>query len=120
MALAASVMSDLASALEERHDSAIYAADLRILLDGRLLDHLHWSDDLQSFADYGLHTDHVVLKRPPPAANNGRQGMPVTNSEKVVVVGAGICEDGQLGLLLHGRLESLSSSIDKFRRAMLR
>ena len=82
MALAASVMTDLATAVDERVDASRFAADLKILVDDRLLDHLHWSEELQSYADYGLHTDSVVLKRPPPPANR-RQGMPVTNSEKV-------------------------------------
>jgi len=85
MALAASVMTDLAAAVDERVDAARFSADLKILVDDRLLDHLHWSDELKSYADYGLHTDNVVLKRPPPPTNR-RQGMPITNSEKVRVV----------------------------------
>lgn len=84
--MAASVMTDLASAVDERLDASRFAADLSILVDDRLLDHLHWSEELQLFADYGLHTDNVVLKRPPPQ-NNRRQGMPVANSEKVEEIG---------------------------------
>ena len=92
MALAASVMTDLAAAVDERVDAARYSADLSILVDDRLLDHLHWSDELQSYADFGLHTDDVVLKRPPPPTNR-RQGMPVHNSEKVrIITKLAICE----------------------------
>ena len=75
-------MADVAAAVDERSDAALFTADVKLLVDERLLDHLHWSEELQSFADYGLHTDGVVLKRPPPPSHRPH-GTPVTNSEKV-------------------------------------
>jgi len=86
MHLAAVVMSSIASALEDKaKDVRKYQADAKLLGDNGLLDHLHWSSELESFADFGLHSDNVVLKRPPPPANR-KPGQPVVNSEKVRVI----------------------------------
>lgn len=41
-----------------------YEETSEYLSDPTLLDKLHWSEYAQIFADYGLHTDSVVLKRP--------------------------------------------------------
>ncbi|VDL97795.1 unnamed protein product [Schistocephalus solidus] len=51
--------------LDALHLRHAYAAWSATLTDPDLLDQLHWSDRHTMFADYGLHTDAVVLTRPP-------------------------------------------------------
>lgn len=63
IALAAGVMADLAKILDRSADK--YIETYQYLTDPDLLDRLHLSATTQTYADYGLHTDSVILKRPP-------------------------------------------------------
>ncbi|XP_018320020.1 mannosyl-oligosaccharide glucosidase isoform X2 [Agrilus planipennis] len=64
IAIAADCMARLAYILER--DGFKYEQTAEYLSDNDLLDRLHWSDYAQIYADYGLHTDAVALKRPKP------------------------------------------------------
>jgi mannosyl-oligosaccharide glucosidase len=61
MAVASELMGDLADLLG--YDRSKYVATHNTLKDPDLLDSLHWSDELSSYADYGLHSTKTVLKR---------------------------------------------------------
>jgi len=56
-------MSDLAGLLQ--YDGSKYAATFQALTDEALLDNLHWSTELNTYADYGLHSPKVKLRVPP-------------------------------------------------------
>lgn len=62
IALAAGVMADLAKILDRTADK--YEETHQYLTDSDLLDKLHLSATTQTYADYGLHTDGVILKKP--------------------------------------------------------
>uniref|UniRef100_A0A0C9R244 Mannosyl-oligosaccharide glucosidase n=1 Tax=Fopius arisanus TaxID=64838 RepID=A0A0C9R244_9HYME len=62
IAFASGVMARLASLLEQ--PSQRYNETHQFLTDNQLLNHLHWSGATQAYADYGLHTDKVELRRP--------------------------------------------------------
>lgn len=62
IALAAGVMADLAKILDRSAEK--YEETHQYLTDPDLLDRLHLSGVTQTYADYGLHTDNVVLKKP--------------------------------------------------------
>lgn len=64
IALAASVLDDIGKLLNRDTDK--YADTYDYLSNNQLLDQLHWSPNTETYADYGLHTDNVVLKRPKP------------------------------------------------------
>lgn len=65
IALAANVMSQIADILHKPSEK--YLDTYNYLTDNDLLNHLHWSPRTQTFADYGLHTDKVSLKKPTPS-----------------------------------------------------
>ncbi|CAF2973449.1 unnamed protein product [Rotaria sp. Silwood2] len=62
MTLASNVIGKLYSLLnnEKTNEYFNYA---KLLSNNDLLDQLHWSDEYEMYADYGLHTDHVQLER---------------------------------------------------------
>jgi mannosyl-oligosaccharide glucosidase len=62
MTLASTVIGRLSSIInhEQTNEYFNYA---HILSNNDLLDQLHWSDEDQMYADYGLHTDYVQLQR---------------------------------------------------------
>lgn len=62
LAYAAGVMADLAKLLGQ--DESKYLETQLYLSDNNLLNHLHLSPFTETYADYGLHTDSVVLKYP--------------------------------------------------------
>ncbi|BET01617.1 Mannosyl oligosaccharide glucosidase [Nesidiocoris tenuis] len=62
--LGAGTLAEIAKLLNR--ESYKYMDTFAYLFDPKLLDQLHWSEDLQRYADYGRHTDDVALKRPPP------------------------------------------------------
>ncbi|KAL3278377.1 hypothetical protein HHI36_013705, partial [Cryptolaemus montrouzieri] len=79
MVIAASTMHRLGSLLG--HDTLRYETTALYLSDNKLLDSLHWSSYSQTYADYGLHTDAVVLRRPdivPRSPNQNREMTRVT------------------------------------------
>ncbi|KAL0269735.1 UNVERIFIED_CONTAM: hypothetical protein PYX00_007370 [Menopon gallinae] len=63
IALAASTAAQISGILD-RHATG-YRNTYEYLTDPKLLKKLHWSEKAKRFADYGLHTDMVTLKRPP-------------------------------------------------------
>lgn len=64
IALAANVMSQLGNMLGKNVEK--YEETYYYLSDNLLLQEQHYSTRSKSFADYGLHTDSISLKRPPP------------------------------------------------------
>lgn len=64
IAIAADTLAKISSILGR--DGYKYDQTALYLTDNELMDKLHWSDYAQMYADYGLHTDSVVLKRPKP------------------------------------------------------
>lgn len=63
IALAASVMAELSSILGK--DDAKYYETASFLTDNEQLNRLHLAPYSDQYADWGLHTDQVKLKRPP-------------------------------------------------------
>ena len=61
MATAAKLMGDLADMLG--YDRSKYEATWNTLVDPELLDSLHWSKDLNAYADWGSHSPKTILKR---------------------------------------------------------
>ncbi|MGH0179550.1 UNVERIFIED_CONTAM: hypothetical protein FKN15_001827 [Acipenser sinensis] len=61
MALASGIMADVAKLLGEPHQD--YEKTHQILSDNSVLEELHWSEQLKTFADYGNHTQLVALER---------------------------------------------------------
>lgn len=61
MALASGVMASIARLLGEPHGD--YELTHRVLSDNRLLDELHWSEQLRAFSDFGNHTAAVSLQQ---------------------------------------------------------
>ena len=58
---------------------AVYNNTANFLHDNWLLDETHWSEEHKSYLDYGLHTDSVILAKPPFNPDNPHGG----NKEKV-------------------------------------
>ncbi|XP_002738764.2 mannosyl-oligosaccharide glucosidase-like [Saccoglossus kowalevskii] len=63
MTLASGVMKDIAKTIGEPYKD--YENTHSILSDNSLLDKIHWSNKGKQYSDYGNHTDHVMLERPP-------------------------------------------------------
>nr|CAD7573367.1 unnamed protein product [Timema californicum] len=63
IAMAASALSEIAQLLNRNGNR--YNNTFLYLSDNDFLDTLHWSPKSESYSDFGLHTDGVVLKRPP-------------------------------------------------------
>lgn len=84
IALGASALAE-ASRLLNRNGKK-YENTYAYLSDPKLLDELHWSEKAERYSDYGLHTDSVVLKRPPVVSQRHSGGQPIQNPEKVRVV----------------------------------
>jgi mannosyl-oligosaccharide glucosidase len=62
MALSSKLMGELAEILG--YDSDRYSSTHETLTNQDLLDSLHWSEKLGAYADYGLHSDKVMLQHP--------------------------------------------------------
>ncbi|CAF0837391.1 unnamed protein product [Adineta ricciae] len=62
MALASNVLGKL-YAIFYKKQASHYLTYAQLLSNNDLLDQLHWSEDDGMYADYGLHTDYVQLKR---------------------------------------------------------
>lgn len=71
IALASSVMIQLGNILGKNVEK--YEETFEFLTDNQLLQEQHFSAKTKSFADFGLHTDSVSLKRPPPPPRNPNQ-----------------------------------------------
>ncbi|XP_044757932.1 mannosyl-oligosaccharide glucosidase [Coccinella septempunctata] len=74
MAVAASTMNRLGTLLG--YDTSRYEATELYLKNNALMDSLHWSSYTNTYADYGLHTDSVTLRRPdivPRSPNQNRE-----------------------------------------------
>ncbi|UJR36867.1 hypothetical protein I4U23_029580 [Adineta vaga] len=59
--LASSVLGKLYSLIDNKQTNK-YLTYAQLLANNELLDRLHWSEDDEMYADYGLHTDYVKLK----------------------------------------------------------
>ncbi|EDW36679.1 GL22561 [Drosophila persimilis] len=66
VALAASVMAELSTLLGK--DDVKYYETASYLTDNEQLNRLHLAPYSEQYADWGLHTDQVMLKRPPAMA----------------------------------------------------
>lgn len=66
-------MAELAGILDLDYDYDKYVDAYNTLTNPELLDKLHWSEEMQSYADYGLHSDNVVLQYPPPPSGARHQ-----------------------------------------------
>nr|CAD7463636.1 unnamed protein product [Timema tahoe] len=69
IAMAASALSEIAQLLNRNGNR--YNNTFLYLSDNDFLDNLHWSPKSESYSDFGLHTDGVVLKRPPAPKTHG-------------------------------------------------
>ncbi|KAL5275817.1 MOGS family protein [Megaselia abdita] len=69
IALASRVMYELSSLLGKDNDIKYYET-FAYLTDNKRLNELHLSPYTDTYSDYGLHTDSVVLKRPKPSQEN--------------------------------------------------
>lgn len=67
IAYAAGVMADLGKLLGQ--DYAKYLETHLYLSDNSLLNELHLSPHTETYSDFGLHTDSVVLRRGPPVSH---------------------------------------------------
>ena len=56
----------LSELVQESEETQSYQRRHESLRQNTRLQALHWSAELKQFADYGLHTEHVRLARPPP------------------------------------------------------
>ena len=52
-----------------------YLETYQYLADNNLLNKLHWSPDTRTYADFGLHTDKVSLRRPTPPPRSHAQSL---------------------------------------------
>ncbi|XP_031842800.1 mannosyl-oligosaccharide glucosidase isoform X2 [Nomia melanderi] len=79
IAIAADIMYQISNIIS--HPNEKYQETYKYLSDNNLLNQLHWSPNTQTYADFGLHTDKVTLKRPtsPPRSH-------VQSSEMIRVV----------------------------------
>lgn len=73
MAMSSNLMAEVAAILELDYDYNKYIDAYNSLTDPEMLDKLHWSEEYQAYADYGLHSDNVVLQYPPPIPNAQQQ-----------------------------------------------
>ena len=67
IAFAAKTLSEISELLGLDGDK--YAETYEFLSDNKLLDHLHYSYGSESYADFGFHTDNVMLVKPKPQPN---------------------------------------------------
>ncbi|CAK9824476.1 Mannosyl-oligosaccharide glucosidase GCS1 [Anthophora retusa] len=69
IAFAADVMYQISELLSQSSNK--YQETYQYLYDNDLLNKLHWSPSTQTYADFGLHTDKVVLRKltPPPRSH---------------------------------------------------
>ncbi|XP_014477267.1 PREDICTED: mannosyl-oligosaccharide glucosidase GCS1 [Dinoponera quadriceps] len=70
IAFAARVMAKIAETLN--YPGNKYRETSQYLSDNELLNKLHWSPDTRAYADFGLHTDKVALRKPAPASHTQR------------------------------------------------
>ncbi|KAM4809599.1 mannosyl-oligosaccharide glucosidase [Rhinophrynus dorsalis] len=84
MALASEVMADICKLLGE--DGGRYREAQRVLTDNAMLDRLHWAERLGAYADYGNHTQNVVLEweRPRPVPGQDPRSLPPPRLVRVV------------------------------------
>ncbi|KAK6635847.1 hypothetical protein RUM44_001101 [Polyplax serrata] len=82
IAVSAAALSDISYVLNKNGKK--YENTFLYLTDPKILNKLHWSEKTQRYADYGLHTDSAVLKRPAPTKR--QPGQPAQNQEKIRVI----------------------------------
>ncbi|XP_076382778.1 mannosyl-oligosaccharide glucosidase [Megalopta genalis] len=63
IAAAADIMYQISNIINNPNDK--YQETYQYLSDNNLLNKLHWSPNTQTYADFGLHTDKVSLRRQP-------------------------------------------------------
>ncbi|XP_011638747.1 mannosyl-oligosaccharide glucosidase GCS1 [Pogonomyrmex barbatus] len=71
IAFAARVIARIAEILS--YSAKKYQETFQYLSDNNLLNKLHWSPNAQAYADYGLHTDKVILRKPAPPSPHKQQ-----------------------------------------------
>ncbi|XP_053998124.1 uncharacterized protein LOC128886897 [Hylaeus anthracinus] len=71
IAFAADIMFQISEILNHPNDK--YHETYQYLSDNDLLNALHWSPNTQMYADFGLHTDKVSLRRPVPPPRSHAQ-----------------------------------------------
>lgn len=84
IAFAAGVMVDLARILGRDDDK--YTETYYYLSDNSLLNELHIYPFSETYSDWGLHTDSVTLKHPPPVKDNQGRVIRQQNTDKIRVV----------------------------------
>ena len=62
IAFAANIMYQISEILNQPNNK--YKETYQYLSDNNLLNKLHWSPNTETYADFGLHTDKVVLRKP--------------------------------------------------------
>ncbi|KAK9301679.1 hypothetical protein QLX08_006092 [Tetragonisca angustula] len=69
IAFAAHIMHQISEMLNQPNNK--YQETYRYLSDNSLLNKLHWSPNTHTYADFGLHTDKVLLRKvtPPPKSH---------------------------------------------------
>lgn len=65
MGLASALMADIANIVGKSDRATMYGETSEFLHDNVLLDEMHWSEVHRAYLDYGLHTDAVILAKPP-------------------------------------------------------
>ncbi|XP_030378998.1 mannosyl-oligosaccharide glucosidase GCS1 [Scaptodrosophila lebanonensis] len=80
IALAASVMAELSTLLGK--DDVKYYETASYLTDNTLLNRMHLDPYTERYADWGLHTDSVVLKVPPVTQKSAHSRIPPPQPEK--------------------------------------
>jgi len=83
MGMASSLMADIANIVGKSDQAVMYRETSEFLHDNRLLDEMHWSEEHRAYLDYGLHTDGVILTKPPPPPIKPDQPHEQRNRDKV-------------------------------------
>ncbi|XP_054262025.1 mannosyl-oligosaccharide glucosidase [Macrosteles quadrilineatus] len=80
--LGAKVLTEIALLLNRQGEK--YANTFKYLSNNQLLDRMHWSYKRNTYADFGLHTDEVILEKPPPSPR--QHGPPISQPYRRVVI----------------------------------
>lgn len=82
VSLGAKVLAEISMLLSRQGEK--YGNTYKYLSNNHLLDRLHWSYTRNTYADFGLHTDKVLLEKPPSPPH--QHGPPVSQPFRRVVM----------------------------------